>query len=125
MQHSYFSKQFADQFKQETLIYPGFGEEQFRHLLFRQFAGKDNGIRMMGNELVEKMSDAAIIKSLMVQLGRKNIPDAFMLSSLVQGMYEVFYSYVQHEPYDAPYFQELLNILQPFYLLIGSAQEKM
>jgi hypothetical protein len=125
MQHLPFNKKFTDQFRDEWIYCPSFQESAFEQLRFRQFAGRHNEVPVIGYQILERISDASIIKGIMEQLEQETIPNAFNLLCVIQPMHETFQSYARHEPNSTGYIQEVLDNLQPFYSLIYFCRKKM
>ena len=124
MQANNLNINFLNQFHQECIGYPGKKVQQFKTLLFRQFAGRKHEISRLAPSVEQKLEDSEVICRLMTQLENENIPDYCRLSNIARKIKRQVSSYVTNEHFTTKYFKMILRISEPFIRLIDDFHEK-
>ena len=118
-----FSTAFARQFRQEYTLYSATEEYQHGSLLFKQVAGDSAEIGPLAALVAKKLHNAQLIYRIVAKLENEDIPQARYLCSIINSMSNEFNAYVQHEPYTARYYNDLIAMLDSFQK-IADAFEK-
>ena len=124
MQANNFNIHFLNQFHQECIGYPGKKAQQFKTLLFRQFAGRKHEIPRLVPSVEQKLEDSELICHLMSQLEHENIPDYFRLSNFARKFKREVSSYVISEHFTTKFYKMVLGMLESFIRLIDDFHEK-
>ena len=124
MQANNFNIHFLNQFHQECIGYPGKKAQQFKTLLFRQFAGKKHEISRLVPSVEQKLEDSEVICQLMSQLENENIPDYCRLSNFARKVKRQVSCYVMNEHFTTKYYKMVLGILDPFIRLVDDFHDK-
>lgn len=118
-----FSIAFARQFRQEYTLYSATEEYQHGSLLFKQVTGELAAIGPLAALVAKKLHNAQLINRIITKLENEDIPQANYLCAIINSMSNEFNAYVEHEPYTARYYNDLIAMLDSFQK-IADAFEK-
>lgn len=119
MLHYYFGKDFAKQFRNECGLYSATPEYHYGNLLVKQFAGNCEEVNAIALALTETFFNTQLVYKIMLVISNKAIPATSELSRLAERYKMEFEYYLQHEPYTAHYYNDLIAMLDSFSRLIN------
>lgn len=111
MRHEHIHLDFKGQFPAACLVYTGRQEIAFQHMLYRQYKGLENEITVMGPFLEAETSDLPIIRALINNLKKRDIPASGRLLSYAQDVHKMIDAYKPGEAYSASYYNRVLHLL--------------
>jgi len=117
-----FSTAFARQFREEYTLYSATEEYRHGNLLFKQVTA-DTEIGPLAASVAEKLHSAPLIYRIIAKLANEDIPQALYLCAIIDSMSSEFNAYVEHEPYTARYYNDLISMLDSFQKIAGAFEK--
>jgi hypothetical protein len=123
MSTEYFSKDFADQFRQEYALYTPLEEYQHGNLLFMQVAGIPEEIEILAISVTKKLYHAPFIYRLINKLKNEDIQQVSNLCAAVKDLCDEFHVCIQNESYTSGYYNDLIATLDSCYDLASALKK--
>jgi hypothetical protein len=111
MPANHYNREFARQFRQDHILYPGTEERQVDHLRFRQFAGNKQELANLANHLSDLVHDVSLINRLVTFMQDEAMSNAACLVTYIEGVKKQFSEYADAEPYTATYYAHMMLAL--------------
>lgn len=117
-----FTSKYANQFRQDYLVYNSPGEQQFEHLMIRQFAGSEQEPAWLAEQLSQTIHDVPLIYRMIGIMEKDAIPQAELIVDYGDELNAIFTEFAAEESYTSTYYSNLVQAITDLANLAATFQ---
>jgi hypothetical protein len=106
-----YTSKFANQFRQDYLVYTSAKEQQYDHVMIRQFAGNEQETEWLAKELTQTIHDVPLISRMITTMDKEAIPQAALLIEYGHELKALFTTYSKEESYTATFYSNMVSAI--------------
>jgi hypothetical protein len=106
-----YTSKYANQFRQDYLVYSSPKEQQYDHLMIRQFAGNEQEPVWLAQQLTQTIHDVPMIGRMIGIMEKDAIPQAAALVEYCHELKEKFAAFANEVSYTATFYINLVSAI--------------